>query len=204
MHLRSPGEHALVRDVWQGEVLNAFPVTVVSDAEELTVVHLAPGAVYAAPDFTHREEGFALAARGDLAPRARKTWHTHHCLQLMRPGDPYAPMGFWRQDLSFVAWYINLQDPVRRSHVGYDRMDHVLDIVVGEDLRSWMWKDTDELEKVVELGLVTPEMAAEVRRNGEAVVAMIEAGEAWWGEWRSWEPDPGAPIPTLPDGWDVL
>jgi len=197
-----PGHHIIVRDVWQGAVLNARPVTVVEDAHALTAVHLAPGTVHATPEFTRREEGFELAARGDLAPRGRKTWHTHHSLQLVRPGDPYGVMGFWREDLTFVCWYINLQEPMRRTKLGIDTMDHVLDIIVGEDLRSWTWKDEDELAKVVELGLATSEQADEVRRNGEAVVAMLEAGEAWWGQWRSWEPDPSAPIPSLPDGWD--
>lgn len=199
------GSPVLVRDVWQGAVLTAVPHTVVTDTTELTALYRAPGTVWATPVFTERMEGFEKAAEGDLAPRGRRTWDTHHVLMLMRPGDAYSPQAFVREeDGELVAWYINLQEPFRRSRLGFDTMDAVLDIVCPPDLSSWAWKDEDELDRVVELGLAPRELADEIRASGEAVIDLIERGEAWWTEWAGWTPDRDLPIPQLPEGWDAL
>jgi predicted RNA-binding protein associated with RNAse of E/G family len=112
-------------------------------------------------------------------------------------------MGFWNEQGTFVGWYANLQDPLRWTRFGYDTRDHALDVIIGEDLSSWMLKDEDELAMSVQMGLYTPEEGREIERNGQAVIDMIKAGEAWWGEWRSFEPDPSWPIPVFPDGWDL-
>lgn len=186
-------------------MLTAFPHTVVSDSDELTALYRAPGTVWATPVFTERMEGFEKAAEGDLGPRGRRTWDTHRVLVLMRPGDAYSPQAFFREeDDAFVGWYVNLQEPFRRSRLGFDTMDAVLDIVVAPDLSSWRWKDEHELERVVELGLAPRELADEIRASGEAVVDLIERGDVWWAEWASWSPDLGWSIPQLPEGWDVV
>jgi hypothetical protein len=75
---------------------------------------------------------------------------------------------------------------------------------VGDDLSWWQWKDEHELAEAVELDLLTQGEADQIRRNGELAIAEIESGDAWWKRWSSWAPDPSRPIPTLPDGWDVL
>lgn len=201
----SPGDHVVVRSVWQDTVLNARPMTVVHDAGDLVALYLASGTEWATPVFSGRMEGYELAAEGKLTERGRRTWDTHDVLMLMRPGDAYSPHAFRRDDTGeLVAWYINLQEPFRRSRLGFDTMDAVLDIVCPPDLSSWAWKDEDELERVVELGLAPRELADEIRASGEAVIDLIERGEAWWTTWSDWIPDRSAPIPALPQDWDRL
>jgi Protein of unknown function (DUF402) len=43
------------------------------------------------------------------------------------------------------GWYVNLQEPFRRTARGIDTMDSVLDIVVARD-GAWRWKDAEELD----------------------------------------------------------
>ncbi len=93
------------------------------------------------------------------------------------------------------GWYVNLE----RLHVwhehGCDTRDHVLDLWC-ERPREWRWKDEDELAEAVEFGVVSHEVAPEIRAEGGCVAGMIERWEAplcdgWEGE-----------MPTLPPDWD--
>src|SRR5260370_26527230 len=72
------------------------------------------------------------------------------------------------------GWYVNLEAPWRRTSIGFDSEDHVLDITVADDLSSWSWKDEDELEWSVEAGKYTRTQADEFRAEGERVAAAIE------------------------------
>ena len=199
-----PGDVAVVRDVWQGVVLTGRPETVVTDSDDLTGLYLAPGTTWiTAPEYGTRTEAYERAAAGELGARAERRWTTNHRLMLMRPGDAYSVMGFWREaDDEFVCWYVNLQAPYRRTPIGFDTMDHVLDIIVSPDLSNCIWKDENEGRLVVELGLATQDMFDQIRAAGQRVIEMAETGRAWWTEWRDWVRDASWPIPTLPDGWD--
>ena len=44
------------------------------------------------------------------------------------------------------CWYVNLQEPIRHTPIGFDTMDHTLDIVIYPDMSEWKWKDEDEFE----------------------------------------------------------
>ena len=56
----------------------------------------------------------------------------------------------------------------------------------------------DELERVIEHGLLSEAVAARARAEGEAAIAAIERG-AWpfTDNMRDWRPDPTWPTPTL-------
>jgi predicted RNA-binding protein associated with RNAse of E/G family len=83
-------------------------------------------------------------------------------------------------------------------------MDHLLDVVIDPDL-SWRWKDEEELEEAVRLGLLTRQAADGIRAEGERVIAQLEAREPPFCDgWERWRPDPAWPIPELPAGWDEL
>jgi hypothetical protein len=198
-----PGTAIVRRTVWQGGVFGAQPMTVVSDSGGLLASHLAIGTEWFGPTFASRETVMDELREGKLGFGMR-TWERNDVLVLARPFEPYSIHGFWNEEGSFVAWYVNLQEPMRRTRLGYDTRDQVLDIIVGEDLSSWMWKDEHELESAVEMGMHTADEAVEIRRNGEDVIAMIERGEAWWADWRDWAPDSSRPIPRLQEGWDEL
>jgi hypothetical protein len=179
------------------------PQTVVSDSDGVLVSYWPIGTKWFGPDFADRETAMDEVVAGSVRWKI-KTWQLHNVLEIVRPDDPYSVLGFWNEDGKFVGWYINLQDPMRRTSIGFDSRDHYLDLIVGEDLASWIWKDEHELEWGVQMGFFTPDEAIQFRQNGEAVVDLVKNGRAWWGEWRDFVPDPSWAIPELPHGWDVM
>lgn len=71
---------------------------------------------------------------------------------LLMPGVAHAIHLWWfPPDWRFGGWYINLQEPIRPTRLGFDSMDHILDVVIEPDL-SWRWKDEDELFDLPEPG----------------------------------------------------
>lgn len=70
--------------------------------------------------------------------------------------------------------------------------------------RTWYYKDLDELEVCVEVGLMSAAMAAAVRRDAEQAVALIEGWPPPFGSGLDeWRPDPAWPMPLLPAGWEA-
>lgn len=98
---------------------------------------------------------------------------------------------FWsRPNREFDCWYINLQQPFRRTTTGYDTLDMELDIVVPADL-SWRLKDDEVLEQRVREGRYTRDQVAEVRAEAKRVTDELDAGRKWWSDdWARWCPDP--------------
>ena len=197
-----PGDHIVIRSA--GDFVRAArPVTVAEDRDDCLAAYIVPGAEWFGPIIHDRARVVHDAAAGTLE-RGLMTWTTHITLLLARPDDHYSPYGMWNEAGEMVCWYINLQEPMRRSAIGYDTRDQLLDIVFAPDLSSWAWKDESELEEAIGYGFFTQERADEVRRHGEAVIDLVERGDAWWTRWNDWVPDPSWPIPTLPEGWDVV
>ena len=125
-----------------------------------------------------------------------KQWNA---LFLIVPGAWRAPWLRWTPEWDFLGWYVNLQEPIRRTPIGFDVRDLDLDILVDPE-RRWRWKDEDELEGSVEAGVISAAVADRTRAEGLAAVADIEAG-AWpfTEEMSAWRPDPAWPQPTLPE-----
>jgi predicted RNA-binding protein associated with RNAse of E/G family len=131
-------------------------------------------------------------------------WYGGGRLLLAEPRTSHSICPSWSDDGQFLGWYVNLEDPWRSSPLGFDTTDHFLDIWVFPD-RSWRWKDEDDLDEAVDVGLFTLEEARAIRAEGERVVERAEAGTAPFDEgWESWRPDPEWPLPLLPRGWDRL
>jgi Protein of unknown function (DUF402) len=102
----------------------------------------------------------------------------------------------------FTGWYVNLQEPFRRTKIGIDTQDLELDIVVSVD-GSWQYKDDEELDAWIERGRWTPAEVAAIWAEGKRICQMLDAGERWWSdEWATWRPDPDWPLPRLTPTWD--
>ena len=197
------GDPVLLREVHRGRVWAARPATIVRDTPDLAVAYVAPGMRWKRP--VHPVHGERLRMPASEWALEDATWTRARMLHLMAPGQAHAIHLWWlTPDWRFGGWYVNLQEPIRRTPLGFDYMDHMLDIVIEPDL-SWRWKDEDELEAAVSDHLVTPDWAREVRREGERVIARLEARQApFCSGWEDWRPDPDWPVPELPVGWDVL
>jgi uncharacterized protein DUF402 len=195
------GDHALFRYVWPEKVFWAVPVTVVEDSEDRTVLWVAPGSPFMRPP-TLRVPIPSVAA-GDWT-LAQTTWFGGGVLMIGEKGVSHAIWVMWDEQEELSGWYVNLEEPRRRTPLGFDTTDHTLDIVVHPD-RSWQWKDEEELVEAVEVGLQTPEKAHAIRAEGESVVERIEAWSAPFNEgWENWRPEPDWQLPSIPDGWDRL
>lgn len=205
----SPGETVLVQEVWQGRVWAARPLTVVHDGLETLALWLPRGTRWKLPEpapgspqeQTRGERLSGAASRGDWI-LADAQWDVS-TLWLMREGDWHALWFSWHADGQPWGWYVNLQEPFRRTLRGLVTMDCVLDLVIEPD-GSWRWKDEDELEAWMARGAIAPTLAQRLRAEGVRVAKRAERGEPpFAGGWPEWRPDPSWPVPELPDGWDV-
>jgi len=122
---------------------------------------------------------------------------------LQRPWESYAVWHFWDgPERAFAGWYLNLQDPFRRTAVGYDTQDLELDVWMPSH-GSWSFKDEELLEVRVREGRFTRDEVASIRTLGDEIGAMLDRGEQWWDEsWTTWQPDPVWRGPALPGGWE--
>ena len=199
----SSSDHAVVRYLRDGRPAWVRPVTVVEDTDERSVLLLRAGTPTKRP----------ATLDGEIIPRdipyehryglewrpGDGTWGENQTLLLTPTGAAHSIWLFWTVDWDFLGWYVNLQEPVRRTAIGFDTVDHVLDLWVEPDL-TWRWKDEDELEAAVRVGRFTPEEAAAIRAEGERVVVEFPFPTGW----EEWLPDPAWTVPPLPDGWDAV
>jgi hypothetical protein len=184
------GDVVVHRDVIDGKPWLARPVYVVEDTDALLVTYLPEGAPLAyLPDSDH-----------PWYPRA--AWLGSGVLELRRPGDAYSVVHFWRGESgAFTCWYVNLEEPFRRTTIGFDCGDQELDIVVVPD-GSWSFKDWDLLDEHVACGRYSAELVATIRAEGLRIGAELDAGAQWWDDrWVTWKPDPTWIAPALADGW---
>lgn len=195
-----PGDQVVIREVIGGEVWSAKPVTVVDDSESLLVLFIHEGVEWKSP----------TGANGNRPrPRDRVTvdgfelqpakWMGPSTLYITQPGAEYVVlMKVAAQD---PHWYVNLQDPFRRTGIGFDYLDQFLDLV-SSGPGQWEWKDEDELDEAIELGMLTPEQVGSLYQEGQRVRAMI-AGNVFPfdRDWTSWLPDPKWSMPALPETW---
>ena len=100
-----------------------------------------------------------------------------------------------------MKYFVNLEEPFRRTEVGFDTQDHTLDVELTPEL-DWRWRDEAELENHVSEGFYTRALAESVRAEGHAVVTAILGGEhPCLRGWSDWRPPPEWGVPALVNGW---
>jgi hypothetical protein len=173
----------------------AIPVVVVCDEPELLAVYTPEGAPFAFND-----------SEWPYTPhpwRRYGAWQGHGVLMLQRPAEASAILVFWEgEPRRFARWYLNLQAPFRRTAIGFDSLDHVLDLW-STDGRTWHVKDEEVFEQRVAEGYFTADEAAAIRAEAERFLVDVRRNGPWWDEaWADWRPDPLWPVPRLPAGWE--
>ncbi len=131
---------------------------------------------------------------------------TLETLRIVVPGSRHSVLLFWTPGFQeFLLWYVNLEEPMVRTPIGFDYLDRFLDIEIAPDLSRWRWKDEDELQEAVVRGVLSAEEAQVFRAEGEAVIEALDAQRPPFDErWDLWRPDPSWPIAGFPEGWDDL
>jgi predicted RNA-binding protein associated with RNAse of E/G family len=122
------------------------------------------------------------------------------------PGASYSIYAMWEGGHSkFAWWYINLQEPLRRTPLGFDTRDYFLDIVLKPDLTDWVWKDEDEFDEAIKLGIFSLEKAEEIRDEGKRVLNLVETKKAPFCDgWEDWSPPEKWVIPKFPEVWENI
>ena len=192
---RRAGEPIVRRDVWRGRPWVGWSGIVVDDSDDLLVLYMPEG-------------GELAIAPGDFPGGAhpwsgKERWSGHGVLQLQRPGEMHAIWVFWTgAERELSSWYVNIQEPFRRTSIGFDTQDLELDLVIAPN-GSWRWKDEELIAAWVDKGRWTADEVAAIRAEGDRIAAELDAGRRWWSDsWAAWEPDPSWPVPALPKGWE--
>jgi hypothetical protein len=139
-----------------------------------------------------REDVIALSLQGTL--------------RLMFPGQCHSVSLFWGTETGrrrLLKYFVNMEEPLRRTAVGFDTQDHTLDIECTPEL-AWRWRDEQELANHVAEGFYTDALAAAARAEGGRAIAAMRRGEhecmRGWSEWR---PPPEWRIPPFIESWDT-
>jgi hypothetical protein len=199
MRAFEPGEAIVLREIWHGGVFEARPTIVVQDDHE-QVALLLPAGVHC---------GVPVGDDGRELRIPDRPWHlevrprgSQPILSFAWPDTQYSVL-LWTAEDRRRVWYVNLQDPLTRTSIGFDTVDHALDVVIELDGSSWRWKDEEELAAAVRDGLFSQDEADDFRSWGERAVERILRGDPPFDrDWSGWRPDPDWGEPELPVGWD--
>ncbi len=137
-----PGQTIVIREICQGKPLEARPEIIVKDSPEMSAFYLGPGTVYKKA-FTGDGKEAEIKNIASLDWIFKDTlWSYGHRLRLTIPGAAYSVLLFWKHpEMTHEFYYINLEEPFRRTAIGFDYTDQYLDVIPEIDLSSWSWKD---------------------------------------------------------------
>ena len=174
----------------------SWPCRVVEDGSDLVALHIPAGTIYL--------RWQRAPVPGESLPALRPQVWRREVLRLMFPDRNHSVWLFWpREDgeRRFSGYYVNFEEPFRRTAIGFDTNDHMLDIVVSPEL-EWHWKDKEAFEERVRCGTYTAALAELVWAEAARVRAAIEGGLPPFSDgWERWRPDPIWVAPALPDHW---
>lgn len=202
---RARGDEVVWRSRPQGSVGYVFAAFVVEDADDaIALFQPAGGPCMRRVGVRGGPGGRQMVAGGWRGEHESVVFGGPRMVRVHPAGSAYAVLRPW-VDGAWGGWYVNLEQPWRRTPVGFDTRDDTLDIVVADDLSSWTWKDDDELAWEVESGKITAADADVMRATGERAVAQIAARD--WpfqaAAWSRWQPDPSWSVLSMPKDWDV-
>lgn len=200
----SPGQTIVLQEVWRGRLWAARPMIVAEDRGDLLALWYPKGTVLRAPTTPpgrprpeNRGERLCACLHSGEWVFAELEWDVD-TLCLLEPGAAHAVWISWLDGFEPWGWYVNLQEPYTRTDGALQTMDHMLDVIVELD-RSWRWKDEDELQALLDWGLIDETKAQAIRAEAESVLHRLEQNGPPFDEpWHDWRPDPAWGLPVLP------
>jgi hypothetical protein len=197
-----PGETAALRGVGS-KVFWAYPTIVVQDTVDMIVLYMPAGVI---GKDTEQKPTPAELLSPDQINITDYQWQRTDVLFLIVPGDSFSTYLMWETGTSNLdCWYINLQEPIRRTQIGFDTMDNMLDVVVNPDMTGWRWKDDDEFAQAQKLGVYSSAQAREIWAEAERALKLITTERrSFYEKWEKWRADPAWEMPQLSPFWDKV
>lgn len=207
----APGTTAVRRDVLAGRVWTAAPHRVLHDDGTQLALAYWPGVATYSPttwirwladgDDSTRKQAITDLAAGTWTlgewvwrDKAVLTWivDPDFNLQLYQPQPLTAGTAFWK---------INFERPCRRTRMGIDTFDLLLDLIGDPTGETWRWKDEDEYDQARRLGVISDAEHRRVERARERALAFVAARQGPLAkDWSSWQVPDEWPLPVLPVG----
>lgn len=196
----TPGDTVVIRGVLKARLWWACPAFVIQDTPDLIALYWPVGTPTRSPIRRPTVED-ELYNRIELIER---DWTDNYVLSLNPQGAAYSIEVMWEGNThQFSCWYVHLQEPLRRTTIGFDTMDQILDIVISPDRSSWYWKDEDEFSEAEAIGVYSPTKAQSIRQEGERVIGMLNTNASPFCDgWENWTPPKEWGIPAFPEGWE--
>jgi hypothetical protein len=197
---RTPSDTVVIRGVLKAKLWWACPAFVVQDTPDLIALYWPVGTPTRSPIRRSTVED-ELYNRIELFER---DWTDNDVLSLNLRDAAHSIEVMWEENTHKLrCWYVHLQEPLRRTRIGFDTMDQILDIVISPDRTSWCWKDEDEFSQAQAIGVYSQAKAQSIRQEGERVIAMLNANASPFCDgWEDWTPPMEWGIPTFPQGWE--
>jgi hypothetical protein len=206
-----PGDHIVIRNVFQGCVQTVLPSIVVADTPELVVTWLPldTPVLNGVSDLSANHDGSKSHLNVDTITSkswtmAERNWHTSGTLRLKNPRSMWSLWVCWEPEMAEVrGWYINIDAPYLRTRLGFDTWDMFLDVVVNPDRKTWRYKDEDEFAEAIEADIFTELEAQDVRDTAaRALQTIVENRRPFSDAWGIWRPDQLWQIPQIPSDWE--
>jgi hypothetical protein len=202
------GATAVRRDVLAGRVWSAAPHRVLRDCGGDLLLACWPGVVSLASvtwidsmgsgDPAVRGQGIADLARGRWR-LGRWVWRDTLVQSRFGVDEDFSVHRFCDAGGTPLRWYVNFERPARRTRIGVDMFDLMIDLVAAPDLSRWEWKDEDEYAQARRLGLIGDAEHRRVGRARERAVALVESGGGpFAADWPDWPEPVRWPLPVLP------
>lgn len=182
----------------------AYPLIVVQDDDAMFVGYRPPGAAFMLATGPREGPRGHVLREWDGGHKDLSHPNTDFFLEFHRPGDEHSVYLFRRlPGLVPDRWYVNLEAPWRRTTIGFDTRDLILDIVIQPDLVTWAWKDEEELAAAQTAGTMSEAEASAIREEGLRALERLGRREPPYAQgWDTWMPDAGWPTrPVMPEGW---
>jgi hypothetical protein len=201
MKLWEPGQGIVMREVWRNRAYSIFPVRVVQDSPTWVTLCLPRQAIALYP---HTQEGADIRIPQEEWVLDGGPWQGGDVLYFVHVGIGFKFGGSWDENHIFQGWKIDLIEPIRRTVLGFDYMDQLLDIIVSADRSTWYRKDEDEVQEAQARGLFTSEQVRDLYQRGDRALEILLKNEPPFDrEWETWNPDPAWLVTfDLPQGWE--
>lgn len=203
------GSTVVRRDVLNSKVWSAAAHRVIQDRDGVLVLARWPGAECLAPtswiqwlrtgDDAVRKQAIPDLARGQWE-LGRWVWQETATLSWFGLDPDFSVHRFFPlTPQQSPRWYINFERTPRRTPIGIDTLDLLLDLVVDVDLTHWAWKDEDEYAHALHLDLITGKEHRRIESARQRALAMIKTRSGpLKADWSTWHVPPDWPKPALP------